>query len=877
MFIRAIAVLLAVMWTSTTLLAQEAKTPASDTDNCFVALNLPGFFPGVHRGKPKQLTIYAVRRDGKFTAAVGNSNVNGKPTWNGGLYLVDFSNITVKDGKLTGPFSVTLTLDPWLPFDRKARVCTGQLDATLGAPKNAQEKASIAGTWRMKFDADAETATKVSLATSAEGTLTGGVGGVGPNESPDNSFDLWLPDFVPGPNDAGIQRRRVISLGWKDGKPVSSRIGDMGADNSISGYDDQPVPVKMEVRTDGFSARTKVMTTTLEGEPLQYDLTIEGVRVVNWVVGSWKATVTAEEGKASEMSGYFRGDVKKSAYVPEPVAKDERPASVPVKDWVPVKPGEHPRLLFRKTDIPALRAKAETPDGKRIVAQLKLLLGGGDAMPTSYSNEAPVNINTSNKKWPIGTFTMSHGAGFGMLYQLTGDKKYADLARQCVDKMLEGQVDRDPRYSYLNPGTGFRLGFVLHGIALAYDLCYDAWPEDYRKKVLTAVQDISVPIGVGSKKMATLEELAGAGGYPPGSNHYGAYLNAPGMAALAFRGDSGADNERLDKVLARVEYSLQKQLGNGFGDGGWFAEGTSCGRISSNGGILPLMQSLRIAAGKDYISPRPHGRYTVLRIMHELIRTGAGPQLPHRGGYGDDSFKPTLLSSMGDFAQGMGAVLPKEAEAMNWIYRTTIEPTGDPKLYDAVIYPHLAVYALVNWPEKATDPDEVLPRVIADNVHGYYVARNRWQDGDDIVVTTLLKRGPGGYKANEVKAGTRIWGLGAKLSLGALNGKTTFFEKADDGSILLADGNGNALAVDFSQASGAAALIAVISEQKDAIAGAAVAKQTTVAVGSVKVTVLTLSKGEHPIVNVADRKIVVGKQTLSLTSGRLVLSTFAAK
>ena len=39
---------------------------------------------------------------------------------------------------------------------------------------------------------------------------------------------------------------------------------------------------------------------------------------------------------------------------------------VSVAGHVPVAAGEHPRLLFRRADLPALRAKADTPEGRAI-------------------------------------------------------------------------------------------------------------------------------------------------------------------------------------------------------------------------------------------------------------------------------------------------------------------------------------------------------------------------------------------------------------------------------------------------------------------------------------------------------------------------------
>ena len=51
----------------------------------------------------------------------------------------------------------------------------------------------------------------------------------------------------------------------------------------------------------------------------------------------------------------------------------------PVAGFVAPQPGEHPRLFFRKSELPALRQRAQTPEGKLILARLKKLLGGGEA------------------------------------------------------------------------------------------------------------------------------------------------------------------------------------------------------------------------------------------------------------------------------------------------------------------------------------------------------------------------------------------------------------------------------------------------------------------------------------------------------------------
>ncbi|MFW5840220.1 MAG: hypothetical protein ACOCZE_06540, partial [Planctomycetota bacterium] len=517
------------------------------------------------------------------------------------------------------------------------------------------------------------------------------------------------------------------------------------------------------------------------------------------------------------------------------------------------------------------------------------VLGSTLTLPEKYSTDKPVN-NLNEKSvgtQPLGTWTLSHGTGYGLLYVLTGEKHYADLARQCVDKIFAGQVDRDSRYNWTTPGTGFRMSYVLQSICLTYDLCADAWDEDYKKSVVEKVMNTNQK-KVNKNKYYTLERLADADGYPPTSNHYGAYLLGPGLVALTFKGEPGADDARLEKIQATVEKNLKKVLTAGFGDYGWFSEGISCGRIAANNGVLPLMQSLKVAGGLDYITPRVNGRATVLRLMHEIVPTGkwvdekAGkyypmpsrPQIPHRGDYGNNElYQRPIISHMGDFAHGMGAVTDREAAAMAWIYANFIEPEGIEK-WNMGPYPHLGLYAFVNWPETRIDPDEVLPHVIADTTHGYYAARNRWQDNKDALVTTLLKRGPHGYKSGRVGRGTSVWALQVKHGFGGLSGQTTHYRPGADGSMELADEKGQALVVDMSQTSGAYLLVARFGKDDYNDKRHDKAKVSNVQVAGKDVAVMTFSESGHPEVEVDGNAIRVGKQAIQVGEGKLTLETF---
>ena len=84
------------------------------------------------------------------------------------------------------------------------------------------------------------------------------------------------------------------------------------------------------------------------------------------------------------------------------------PWPAPVPGWEPVKPGEHPRLFFRKSDLPALRTRAETPEGKSILARLRKLLNGGDG-ETMPAGKRPVDAAFGDKSQelslPEGTYS----------------------------------------------------------------------------------------------------------------------------------------------------------------------------------------------------------------------------------------------------------------------------------------------------------------------------------------------------------------------------------------------------------------------------------------------------------------------------------------
>ncbi|MCC5830455.1 MAG: hypothetical protein JJU36_13500 [Phycisphaeraceae bacterium] len=180
--------------------------------------------------------------------------------------------------------------------------------------------------------------------------------------------------------------------------------------------------------------------------------------------------------------------------------------------WLPrqeagksVKAGEHPRLLFRKGDLPELRQRMETPLGRAAMER------------------------------------MNTAAGLAMKYQLTGDRDYADQARALTVKHMEDTNSG-------SKGVRSRVwGWRLEQVALAYDMSYDAWDEDFRKQVEAYILDW------GNRLMDNPSFLHGEIQWHMASTYPGTIYYGAAMGALAILGEQGPEPQKPAAPLAMNE------------------------------------------------------------------------------------------------------------------------------------------------------------------------------------------------------------------------------------------------------------------------------------------------------------------------------------
>lgn len=547
------------------------------------------------------------------------------------------------------------------------------------------------------------------------------------------------------------------------------------------------------------------------------------------------------------------------------------PWSAPVAGWQEPVAGEHPRLLFRKSDLPALRARAQTAEGQAILKRLRVVLDGkdGTGLPPKLGVKGDIS---EDRPGPLGdapagaVLTYSHPAGYGFLYHLTGDKRFADLGRKAMNLILEGYRDRDARYSFRLPAGALRAGVVLGWVALGYDLCYDGWDEEYRRRAAQAIA------GYNEGPWKNLPELTRGARLFPRSNHWGMQVGGAALALLAIRNDPGVNMSEIVPLLAESEKAMIRNVKEGFGDGGFFAEGDGTGSMSSHIVYLPALQAWRVAGGKDFVNPQPNAQWPYLKWFFLTVPSGDPNNLradfPERGGYPHNIWARGGVSGGGYFSIAFGHASEPQKAAILWCYNRWLKDhdlkMGTP--YDATTpYTQHAILSYVNWPIglQERDPDEVFPHAYRDTKWRFYAWRNRWQDKNDTVISILTKNARGNMEA-PAESTLTIRSQGTTRKWGNIpRGFAEPWAPEPDGTTVLKTGSGSWLAIDFSKHSGAEALLVQ--------AGPDAPSEGAYEVGGVRFAVLSLGPGLLPQPRVEGSRLIVGRRAFSIKDRRLVL------
>jgi hypothetical protein len=182
----------------------------------------------------------------------------------------------------------------------------------------------------------------------------------------------------------------------------------------------------------------------------EYELTVQRQPAINPTVSD-HTRLRSRLARAS-FTGVFSGSFTGHGQSPQPTSGAVEGVLLPWREPPPgfavAQPGEHPRMLLRKTDVPALRNRANTPLGRAVVAELKEL---------------------------------NHELAPAILFQLTGDTTYAQKAFAQVATGFKGEKGATHGYGGIETEhvADYPVGHQA-ATAFVYDLCYEAWTPGQR-------------------------------------------------------------------------------------------------------------------------------------------------------------------------------------------------------------------------------------------------------------------------------------------------------------------------------------------------------------------------------------------------------------
>jgi hypothetical protein len=846
-------------------------------------LYLDGFYN--HGSAP--VTIYATEQGGVWRSGIASSQFEQRRTYNSSWQYPDLSHLSIVDGRMKGPLTLHVTPDLWVPTLHRGFKVVFDVDAVVTA------EGTIAGGYTVRPVLTREPSVK-NLSTNG-GVFRGSLDSNGQQPKPyPNAYTLtlYMQGSLVGGKPSYNGRCMILYLGFENGRLVSASRAFLAENRAHYMRVDVPLDhCSVSVTNHTFAGKVRVNTETLDLEPCQYLYEFNGHAHHETLVGSYVVTVK-RDGQADEtIEGSFDGqwsdEVDRVKHAD--LALDRWHVAVP--GHKPVGPGEHPRILFRKSDLPALRARAQSPDGQAILKRLRYLLDGanGENFATAFNDAkheyAHGGFNSKTIDQP-GVYTFSHIVGYGLLYQLTGDKKYAELGKKSFEVALTGQRDRDDRYAFRNVAA-LRGGPALGWYAVGYDLCYDGWDEDTRRRFGLEIARFDCK-GDGA---VDLEDLT-RGTMPPGSNHFGMQVGGASLALLAVTGEAWVDQNRIDRLLKLARNSMIRNITEGFGNGGFYMEGDGTGSMATYISYLTGLQGWKNVMGTDFVnSGKPNVPMTTMKWLYQSIAdqqshaaTGKEDIAPNkkiarssrmtmkaRGAYPHNVWARERLSGGGYFAIGFSGVTDAQKPALLWFYNHNLKEADSmmDTPFDTVSrYPHVSVCAFVNWPFQTTerDPSGYLPLCYIDETAGFIAWRNRWRDMNDTIITVATGR-TRGYHASKpdnaltvmVKGRNTAWGTVARNCNGIVHWWKT--DRGDMSAFTL--GNGVAFGVDFTGASGADVLLVTTGE----------ATGSTVKLGEKSLTFYFPTTDTPPLPLAGTDRIAVGNRTIRLDGDNIVFET----
>ncbi|MCC6580331.1 MAG: heparinase II/III family protein [Phycisphaeraceae bacterium] len=286
----------------------------------------------------------------------------------------------------------------------------------------------------------------------------------------------------------------------------------------------------------------------------------------------------------------------------------------PLKSTAPA--GEHPRVLFTKAELPAIRARVQSPQGQLSLNRIKASV---DAMAARMDKGGDVwrqsQIESVRRGLPLDGFqTFCRDAA--LLHQISGDAKYDAIARAFFQVFLDSQPADDqikPEPSWGSPEY-----------ALAYDWAYDLLTDAERtraRKILGAM--IGEPT---HRQFDTEHFLNGPSASRRASGNWPQiFTSAIGLTAMALEGEVEVPAGLMDQTVDLFKAFLNAGI---TADGALF-EGMSYTTGYGTDRLAQMVLALRLR-GLD-LTQNTHVLRATKWLTYEILPWGGEAQAMNKG------------------------------------------------------------------------------------------------------------------------------------------------------------------------------------------------------------------------------------------------------
>lgn len=384
---------------------------------------------------------------------------------------------------------------------------------------------------------------------------------------------------------------------------------------------------------------------------------------------------------------------------------------------------KHPRLFLSPDDVAQFRARAKEEPYQSYVDALK--------KRAKDTNQLETNSSVLYDMRP---------RDLASLYLATGDEQYAKQAAKIVEGMLE-----DKEY-WQNPGSkGLTRSAGALTIAWAYDLCFDAWPKEFRERVSKELME---------KADGIMASMGAGANHNIGNNWQGVRYGSAGIAYLAC--DESGSRKRAAEAYNLIIRHLKANLGPSV----WNPEGIGY-TIYPWTFTGPFGIAARRAEIGDMRSDFSSTRQT---LWTTLVGTVNIPHTEGRGLRADLSDDHPRYNGRGTAGLAFWYIPDEQKPELRWMVDYIYpEPEDRDNSWGG------ALYQLLLYPKdtKAMNPGQISGLTFVDRPHGIAVFRNQYQDENDMVaLVNAAGRRPMGAHAGPDTNTIRIMGLGSVFVTG---------------------------------------------------------------------------------------------------------------